>query len=102
MGANIAGIYGAQIFRPDDKPRYRRGFSINIAVITLALTLAVVRFIDDLWRRRRNGGQLPDPSSSEHNSHDEDDVKVVPSSDGQPQPILIEKDLQPVVPHVLR
>ncbi|KAM0355197.1 hypothetical protein ACHAPU_001062 [Fusarium lateritium] len=52
MGANIAGIYGAQIFRSDDKPKYRRGFSINIAVLTVGLALAVLRFFDDkIWRR---------------------------------------------------
>ncbi|KAF1347342.1 MFS general substrate transporter [Lizonia empirigonia] len=28
MGANIAGIYGAQIFREDDRPRYRRAFAV--------------------------------------------------------------------------
>jgi hypothetical protein len=31
MGDNIAGIYiyGAQIFRQEDRPFYRRGFSIS-------------------------------------------------------------------------
>jgi hypothetical protein len=53
MGANIAGIYGAQIFRQDDRPRYRRGFSIGIGVLTFGLIMAVVRFIDDVRRRRR-------------------------------------------------
>ncbi|KAF4422239.1 hypothetical protein F53441_14296 [Fusarium austroafricanum] len=52
MGANIAGIYGAQIFRSDDKPRYRRGFTINIVVLAVGLALAVLRFFDDkIWRR---------------------------------------------------
>ncbi|KAI4747548.1 hypothetical protein E4T50_02147 [Aureobasidium sp. EXF-12298] len=31
MGANIADIYGAQIFRADDRPRCRRAFNVNIA-----------------------------------------------------------------------
>lgn len=57
MGANIAGIYGAQIFRSDDAPRYRRGFSINIAVLTVGLTLAIVRFFDDKWLRRRTANE---------------------------------------------
>ncbi|KAH7305949.1 alternative sulfate transporter [Stachybotrys elegans] len=52
MGANIAGIYGAQIFRSGDV-RYRRGFSINIGVLSFALVLAIVRFIDDKWLRRK-------------------------------------------------
>ncbi|WRT70448.1 uncharacterized protein IL334_007446 [Kwoniella shivajii] len=53
MGANTAGIYGAQIFRGDDSPRYRRGFSINIAVLALAVGLATIRYLDDIFRRRR-------------------------------------------------
>lgn len=53
MGANTAGIYGAQIFRADDRPRYRRGFSINIAVLTVGLSLAAVRYVDDLRSRRK-------------------------------------------------
>ncbi|KAI5468154.1 alternative sulfate transporter [Mariannaea sp. PMI_226] len=52
MGANIAGIYGAQIFRSDDTPLYRRGFSIGIGVLTFGLTLATIRYIDDRLRRR--------------------------------------------------
>ncbi|KAF5018066.1 hypothetical protein F66182_9965 [Fusarium sp. NRRL 66182] len=52
MGANIAGIYGAQIFRSDDSPLYRRGFSINIGVLSLGLALAILRFFDDkIWRK---------------------------------------------------
>jgi len=53
MGANIAGIYGAQIFRQDDAPRYRRGFLVNIGVLSFALIMAAVRFTDDRIRRRR-------------------------------------------------
>jgi hypothetical protein len=67
MGANIAGIYGAQIFRQDDKPLYRRGFAVAIAVLAFGLVLAIIRWVDDVLRRRRNGGRLPgeEPSSSE-------------------------------------
>lgn len=53
MGANIAGIYGAQIFRADDKPLYRRGFSIGIAVLSVGLFLSVVRYLDTWYRKRR-------------------------------------------------
>ncbi|RDI81598.1 hypothetical protein Vi05172_g8499 [Venturia inaequalis] len=65
MGANIAGIYGAQIFRSDDKPKYRRGFSINIAVLTVGAFLAVVGYIDDVWRRRRIAQQVRDNFSDQ-------------------------------------
>lgn len=58
MGANIAGIYGAQIFREDDKPLYNRGFSVAIAVLAAGLILAIVRWVDDYRRRRRNGNNL--------------------------------------------
>lgn len=72
MGANIAGIYGAQIFRSDDKPRYRRGFSINIGVLTFGLVIAVVRFIDDRIRRRRKARQIELEAESDRNSITQD------------------------------
>jgi hypothetical protein len=53
MGANTAGIYGAQILRADDRPLYRRGFSINIGILAVAVGLAAVRGYDDLRTRRR-------------------------------------------------
>lgn len=53
MGANTAGIYGAQIFRSDDKPKYRRGFSIAIAILAFGLLLAVLRYLDSLRQRRK-------------------------------------------------
>src|ERR1700761_7076798 len=56
MGANMAGIYGAQIFRSDDKPRYRRAFSVNIGVLAFGLALAVGRYIDDRILRRKGRG----------------------------------------------
>ena len=65
MGANIAGIYGAQIFRSDDKPFYRRGFSIAIAVLAAGLLLAIVRYIDDRIRRKRTAGQVERVESTE-------------------------------------
>ncbi|KZZ96677.1 alternative sulfate transporter [Moelleriella libera RCEF 2490] len=53
MNANIAGIYGAQIFRQDDKPLYRRGFSVAIAVLSFGLVLSLIRLGDDILHRRR-------------------------------------------------
>ncbi|KAF5137494.1 hypothetical protein E5D57_001272 [Metarhizium anisopliae] len=53
MNANIAGIYGAQIFRSDDKPLYQRGFTVAIAVLSVGLVLAVSRWADDFLHRRR-------------------------------------------------
>lgn len=57
MGANIAGIYGAQIFRQDDRPRYRRAFGVCIGVLVAGVVLAIVRYLDVKLRRRRNGKQ---------------------------------------------
>lgn len=68
MGANIAGIYGAQIFRQDDRPFYRRGFSINIAILAAGLSLAIIRYIADIIERRKKRNQVqlhPDSVSDE-------------------------------------
>jgi len=62
MGANIAGIYGAQIFRSDDRPRYRRAFSVGIGILTFGLFMAGMRYIDDVVRRRRNKGAVEQSS----------------------------------------
>lgn len=78
MGANIAGIYGAQIFRADDKPRYRRGFSIAISVLAVGLLLAILRKIDEWWGRRKGkniGALQAETGSSGHNSLGDGDLK---------------------------
>lgn len=74
MGANIAGIYGAQIFRADDKPKYRRGFSIGIGVLAFGVVVAAVRYVDDVVRRRRNGGKLETVAESDGSSQNVDQV----------------------------
>lgn len=76
MGANIAGIYGAQIFRSDDKPLYRRGFSVACAVLAVGLAIAVFRFVDDVIHRRRKRNQeihqaaTADAGSAGHSTRD--------------------------------
>ncbi len=78
MGANIAGIYGAQIFRSDDRPRYRRAFSVNIGVLVFGLGLAIFRYLDDRRLRRRGDQQStigPARASSISNSN-QDSEKV--------------------------
>jgi hypothetical protein len=99
MGANIAGIYGAQIFRADDRPLYRRGFGINIGVLTAGLTLAVIRYIDERIRRRRKVNALQTESESDHVGHVSDEkIPALPRpSDVQPAPILIGDGLKPVI-----
>lgn len=72
MGANIAGIYGAQIFRQDDRPRYRRGFAINIGVLALGLSLAIIRYVDDRIQRRRKRNRV-ELETADGGSHDDNE-----------------------------
>lgn len=51
MAANAAGIYGAQLFRSDDKPRYHRGLTINVVLIAAALAFAI--FQGFYYRRKK-------------------------------------------------
>ncbi|KZL76046.1 alternative sulfate transporter [Colletotrichum tofieldiae] len=53
MSANIAAIYGAQLFQEDDKPRYRRAFDSNIGILAFALVLAAVRYGHELFQSKR-------------------------------------------------
>ncbi|KAF5008069.1 hypothetical protein FDECE_5652 [Fusarium decemcellulare] len=53
MSANIGAIYGAQLFQSDDKPLYRRCFSINIGLLAFGLVLAALRQADQIIRSRR-------------------------------------------------
>jgi len=87
MGGNIAGIYGAQIFRQDDRPRYRRGFSINIAILVVGLILAALRYADDVVRRRR-ASKINDDSASDEGSSE---PKAARPSDIQPAPVLLDR-----------
>jgi len=90
MGANIAGIYGAQIFRSDDSPRYRRAFGVNIAVLAVGVTLAVVRFLDDKIRRKKTKNALPEEDSGSGSEvYSDGVVKVAVPADEQPQPIAL-------------
>ena len=86
MGANTAGIYGAQIFRSEDKPKYRRAFAIGIAVLAVAFGLAVVRYVDHLITRRRAKGEEATATSADSGSIQ---VAHLP----QASPAVSEKDL---------
>ncbi|KAL4815100.1 major facilitator superfamily domain-containing protein [Aspergillus spinulosporus] len=65
MNANIAGIYGAQVFRSDDKPLYRRGFSVALSVLAVGLVLAIVRYVDTIIHRRRKLQAVEDGSEQD-------------------------------------
>ncbi|KAL4930318.1 major facilitator superfamily domain-containing protein [Aspergillus undulatus] len=75
MNANIAGIYGAQIFRSDDKPLYRRGFSVACSVLAVGLALAIARFVDTILQRKRKVQAVE--RESEERSSDEAGKSVV-------------------------
>lgn len=100
MGANIAGIYGAQIFRQEDKPKYRSGFSIGIGILAFAIFLSTVRYIDDLFRKRRNSRRPDSITNSSEDGHDVEKV-ALPPADGQPAPFVIGSGLKPVVSNKL-
>jgi hypothetical protein len=69
MGANTAGIYGAQIFRSEDKPKYRTAFGIGIGVLSVGVSLAIVRYVDHLRTRRRAKDVIAETESN-HSSTD--------------------------------
>ena len=81
MGANIAGIYGAQIFRADDKPKYRRGFSIGIAVLATGIGLSIIRYLDTIIRRKRTAGRLQTAEATSSEENNIGNEKIVPASD---------------------
>lgn len=87
MGANIAGIYGAQIFRRDDRPRYRRAFAVACAVLAFGLVIVIIRYVTDKIHRRRKARAVDETSST-----DGEVPTLVPSED-QPAPIVDAKRL---------
>ncbi|KAG8876775.1 hypothetical protein FRB98_007039 [Tulasnella sp. 332] len=63
MAANAAGIYGAQIFRADDAPRYHRGFAVNCGLLGGALAFAIFQFAREHLARKKGETELGDDSS---------------------------------------
>jgi hypothetical protein len=54
----MAGIYGAQIFRSDDKPRYRRAFAISITALAFGTLCTIGRMVDEHFRGRQGKAAL--------------------------------------------
>jgi hypothetical protein len=86
MGANMAGIYGAQIFRSDDKPRYRRAFAIGIGVLAFGTLCAIARKVDEHFRGRQ--GKVANEIEGEE-ATDNGRSNSVPPSDVQPAPLIV-------------
>lgn len=103
MGANIAGIYGAQIFRADDSPRYRRAFSIGAAIIAFGLCLAIFRFVDDKLKRRRNKNvsNVATSDSDDASQIEKSGFQTPPSAD-LPPPVIIDGARRPSASHALK
>ncbi|KJX92657.1 alternative sulfate transporter like protein [Zymoseptoria brevis] len=99
MGANIAGIYGAQLYTEDDSPRYRRAFLVAMAVLIFGCALAIVRKIDEIRLRRKNRDDSleKEASQSEIDAHDSLQVQPWPVATAPP-PAAVAPD----VPSVLR
>lgn len=75
MAGNIAGIYGAQIFREEDNPLYRRGFNIGIAILATSCCLAIIRYIDSkfiIQRQKRKEAANQDTVRAADSSAQED------------------------------
>ena len=95
MAANAAGIYGSQIFRSDDAPKfvhtpcslrlllidcelsYHRGFDINVGLISLALAFAIFQIVQ--YRVTAKGVErevvLASPARSDTSGRIEEDEK---------------------------
>lgn len=71
-GANLAGVYGAQLYRSDDRPRYKRAFAVSLAVIAAGLTFAIVRLVDEKLVRGRKRRE-EDSTSDESSAHERKD-----------------------------
>jgi hypothetical protein len=97
MGANMAGIYGAQLYRSDDEPRYRRAFAICIGALSLGTILAIVRKVDEILTRRRNGGKVETDSVDDAEREAYDDLKPPAPSGAVPRPSLVDGNVRPVV-----
>ena len=82
-GANMAGIYGAQIFREDDEPRYRRAFSVACAILAFGLSLAIFRYLDDVRRKVRQR-TMAKPASE----ISEEEAVTIPPSEDLPAPLV--------------
>jgi MFS family permease len=88
MGANLAGVLGGQLYRADDRPRYRRAFNVSIAVLAVGLALAVVRFLDDKLRRTKVKHKAPE-SDTGSETYGDGVLKGAVPVDEQPQPIAL-------------
>lgn len=53
MAANCSGIIGSQLFRSDDAPVYKRGWSVIVALTSVALVFAAIANVQYRMANRR-------------------------------------------------
>jgi predicted MFS family arabinose efflux permease len=88
MGANLSGVAGGQLYRADDRPRYRRAFNVSIGILVAGLALAVVRFLDDKLGRKKVKTEAPE-SDTGSETYGDGVLKAAVPADEQPQPIAL-------------
>lgn len=72
MTANSAGIAGAQVFQAHDKPLYRTGFTVILAMGSLGLAAALVANAQYFWLNKRlDRKEIAEQSIGEQGSNGE-------------------------------
>lgn len=57
MSANCSGIVGSQLFQQDDKPLYRVGWTVIVALVSLALFFTIWANVQYRLLNRRLGSR---------------------------------------------
>lgn len=70
MAANAAGIYGNQLFRSDDKPRYHRALTIDAVILAVSLLSAILLALYYRYKNRQESqkedfNSINSPASSD-------------------------------------
>ena len=73
MSANMSGIAGAQLFRADDAPLYRRGFMVCVILICIGWATAVLQGIQYYISRMRQIRKLYDAGAESPVSEQSDE-----------------------------
>ena len=75
MSANMSGIAGAQLFRADDAPLYRRGFMVCVILICIAWGTAILQGVQYYITRKRQIRKLHDAGTESPVSEQSEESK---------------------------
>ncbi|KZV92862.1 MFS general substrate transporter [Exidia glandulosa HHB12029] len=64
MAANAAGIYGSQLLRSDDAPRYHRGFIVMVVLLSAGVAFCLFQWAADKVAARRASTTIEDPQGA--------------------------------------